>query len=107
MERDVADFHQRHPELCLLGTVGTPRITTVYNFIAPDGVRLGVSIDFGRWKHMSFSKRGGQASEEEIKRYLDFFSDTPWLKTLSPLGTGIVHFYEVGYPHPELLKGGN
>lgn len=100
METDVSAFWKRHPELKLLGVINSHPVTTVYNFVAHDGVQVNVSIDFGDWKHMSFSKRQppGEVSEEEISRYLDFFGGVAWFGKRSPLGTGILHLYQVGYP---------
>ena len=107
MRTEISAFWNRHPELELLGVVPGEPVTTVYNFMAPDGVRVNVSIDFGRWRHMSFSKRQPPSflpasmrdvTDEEIGRYLDFFGEAAWFRKRSPIGTGILHLYEAGYP---------
>ena len=103
MDITIRNFWARHPELKLLHVVKAPS-GPVYNFMAGDGVRVNVSIDYGAYKHMSFSKRQpplftmGQASEREINRYLDFLGDAKPVVKPSPLGTGIIHVYEVGHP---------
>ncbi|MCL0077208.1 hypothetical protein M1O12_04230 [Dehalococcoidia bacterium] len=107
MEPEVLRFSKRHPELELLATTSQPGTGTVYHFVAPDGVRVNVSLDLGRWRHMSFSKRQppsfrptttGKASDGEMACYLDFFGDVDVVRSPSPLGTGVCHFYEVGHP---------
>lgn len=109
MEVEIAKFQARHPELALDGVIPCPGVCTVYVFTAPDGVKVNVSIDFEKWKHMSFSKRQpdsiGQATESEMARYLDFFGETKWHKILSPIGTGVIHFYEVGHPEFSISQG--
>lgn len=106
MEPEIVSFQKRHPELILLA-VTHGSTTTVYNFMAPDGLRVNVSLDFGRWKHMSFSKRQpplfladtmGHASEREMSRYLDFFDMQGYERRESPLGCAICHFYQAGHP---------
>lgn len=104
MEPEILRFSKDHPELRLLATTSHPR-TTVYHFMAPDGVRVNVSLDLGRWHHMSFSKRRpplfgatttGKASDGEMARYLDFFGDADVVRSPSPLGTGVCHSMKSG-----------
>ncbi len=109
MEAEILRFWDRHPELRLFGMVSRPQVGPTYFFEAADRVRLYISIDFGRRKHLSFRKahpplfRPEPTSEEEMASYLDFFGEARWFKTPSPPGESI-HFCEVGCPR--LGQGG-
>ena len=103
MEAEILRFWDRHPELRLVGMVSRPQVGPVYFFEAADGVRLHVSIDFGRWKYLGFRKahpplsKPEPTSEEEMAGYLDFFGEARWFKTPSRAGNTI-HFCELGCP---------
>lgn len=108
MPIEIRDFWRKHAELLLIGVVRHPSAWPVYNFLASDGVRVNVSVDYGGYRHISFTKRQppffkpdttGMASQEEMDRYLDDFSrDTDFIRKPSPFRTAVIHFYQVGHP---------
>lgn len=110
MPVEIRKFWSKHTELLLVGIVWHPETCAVYNFMAPDGVRVNTSVDYGSYKHISFSKRQppffrpdskGSASDVEMERYLDFLEGVK-VRKASPIGTAMVHFYDIG--HPEAIE---
>lgn len=101
----ITDFLKRHPDLRLIQTLTHPMAWPTSMVAREDGILLGLSVDYGGYRHLSVSKRLPPEydltiphTEEECRAFVDdFFSGCGFTmrKGENPL---VMHYFQVGHP---------